>query len=126
MADNTAIGYCRFCGNARMVQVNGDPDDYTPEELNNIATLQCNCPQSIAWKDQTGRKEEMIRSINATMREQWPTVADLLIEAIDLIQQNFIKRITVQIDTIYTVKLMRQGEGLKLQIQDKRQTEVTS
>lgn len=118
MADNTAIGFCRFCGNSRMVQVDGDPDDYTQQDLNYMASLQCNCPKSIEWKDQTGRKEEMIRSINATMREQWPTVAELLIEAIDLIQQNFIKRITVQIDTIYTVKLMRQGEGLKLQIQD--------
>lgn len=126
MADNTAIGFCRFCGNSRMVQVDGDPDDYTQDELNHLAALQCNCPKSIEWKDQTGRKEEMIRSINATMREQWPNVAELLIEAIDLIQMNFIKRITVQIDTIYTVKLMRQGEGLKLQIQDKRQTEVTS
>lgn len=126
MSDNTAIGFCRFCGNSRMVQVDGDPDDYTKQELNDMASLQCNCPQATAWRDQTGRKEEMIRSINATMREQWPNVAELLIEAIDLIQMNFIKRITVQIDTIYTVKLMRQGEGLKLQIQDKRQTEVTS
>lgn len=126
MADNTAIGFCRFCGNSRMVQVDGDPDDYTRQELNDMASLQCNCPKAIEWRDQTGRKEEMIRSINATMREQWPNVAELLIEAIDLIQMNFIKRITVQIDTIYTVKLMRQGEGLKLQIQDKRQTEVTS
>lgn len=126
MADNTAIGFCRFCGNSRMVQVDGDPDEYTPEELNHLAALQCTCAGSIDWKEQTGRKEEMIRNINSTMGEQWPQVAQLLIEAIDLIQQNFLKRITVQIDTIYTVKLQRQGEGLKLEIQDKRKTEVTS
>lgn len=125
MDDNMKIGYCRFCGNSRMVKIE-DGTDPDQEELNRLAAEQCKCPESVRWREQEAQREEMIGNIMQIMSEKWPAAADLLMGAISPLQKGLIEKITVKIDSIYTATMQRQGMNIKLRIVDKRNTEVTS
>ena len=42
------IGYCKFCGNSRMVM---ESEGMTEEDLNNQATLECDCEGAKAERE---------------------------------------------------------------------------
>lgn len=125
MDDNMKIGYCHFCGNSRMVRIEEDTDP-DQMELDRLASAQCNCPESMKYREQEAQKAEMIDNICQLVGQKWEMAADILMGSIGSLQKRLIERVTIKIDSVYTVHLQRFGEDLRLRIEDHRKTEVTS
>lgn len=102
------IGYCRFCGQSRMVD--GGPE-MTEDELNQLATSICECPGAThdAWKQSTmevfGQDLEM-------MFGKHPEVKTLLRYAGEQIIDGKMLALTIKRSGEQTIGLKLKDKGL--------------
>lgn len=111
-------GTCKYCGQTRAVRV---PKDSPEEYIDEMATAECNCPRAA-----TARKVENFMDKVVEIFEDIPEVSKLAQEAIGLINNNKIQKITIMpIDgTKVTISSNLKGQ-LKITRERKIKKEVT-
>lgn len=116
------IGYCRLCGQSRMVD--GDPE-MSEEELNQLATSICTCPGAVhdAWKNAV--LEEFGQNIEVLFGKK-PELKDLMADAGDMIMSGRIKKITITEAQGKTIGLATKEKGLCITITSKTKEETMS
>lgn len=116
-------GFCKFCGQAYIVDA--DPET-SEEELNELATAKCDCEGALthAWKEsvlQTFRQdlEVVFGKENRDMKE-------LFSKAGSMIMQGRIKTLTIKQPGDKTMGLKMKDNGLCITITEKSKTENIS
>ena len=116
-------GFCKFCGQAYIVDA--DPET-SEEELNELATAKCDCEGALtyAWKEsvlQTFRQdlEVVFGKENRDMKE-------LFSKAGSMIMQGRIKTLTIKQPGDKTMGLKMKDKGLCITITEKSKTENIS
>lgn len=94
MIDITAA--CPFCGQMRMVQI---PDDI-PEECRDAAAqseaiLCCDCREGESARQRYRIMSIAQENIEGMFRNKYPDIADLLLQAVEMIYERTVKKITV-------------------------------
>ena len=116
----TKIGYCRFCHESRMVEV---PEDSTQDLWNAEAVEQCGCYKSAEFRKKRTQKEVCIENINVMLAESRPEIADILENCIDAMQENKIKKITINTYGNFTVRMYANKDGIKIEKEKKTKEE---
>ena len=116
------IGYCRFCGQSRMVD--GDPG-MTEEELNQLATSICECQGATheAWKKSV--LEEFGQNLEVLFGKR-PGLKKLLAAAGEMIMDGKLKKLTVTEAEGKTIALAIKDKGLCVTITEKTKEETIS
>ena len=116
------IGYCRFCGQSKMVD--GDPG-MSEEELNQLATSECTCPGAVreAWKNSV--LEEYDQNLEVLFGKK-PELKKLMRAAGELIMNEKIEKLTITEAQGKTIGLKPREKGLCITITNKTKEETMS
>ena len=114
-------GYCIFCGEARMVEV---PEEVSSELINQQATSECLCSRAVMVRERVKQKETCISNIEAILEPKYKEIADMFKEAIDVIQDAKIKKITVNTYGNRTARISKTKDGIKVELEQKQKTET--
>lgn len=111
---NKIIGYCKFCGNSRIVM---ESEGMTEEDLNNQATLECDCEgaraeRNIQYLIKTG--EHSLKMIIAKKSQK---TADALLPFVEFIARGKIKKISINFDGITTASMYTASSGKKIAVE---------
>ena len=101
-------GFCRFCTQGRIVKVPEDRE-FTQEELDLIASDECECPQAEEYRSRQDKIERAELYISNLVTNDHDSIKGLLVEMVPLIMDRKMKKCTVNIDgrvsyTIYAGK----------------------
>lgn len=125
-------GICRFCGQHRIVDV---PDSFTEYEVNEEATLNCNCNDSKAYKERK-EKEEQIEMAKTSAKgttfelfhEEFPEIEEILNYSMDALTQKKFKKLTITTGGRTKASITFSKDTIKVEREDKstytRETEV--
>ena len=116
------IGYCRFCGQSRMVD--SDPG-MTEEELNKLATSECTCPGATreAWKNSV--LEVYDQNLEVLFGKK-PELKKLMREAGKLIMSDGIKKINITEVQGKNIAVNLKDNGLCVTITNRTKEETMS
>ena len=96
MSKNNIFGYCRFCGNSRIVEVK-DPDKlYEQNELDLMAAEQCNCEGACHERKKSADRQTTEAYIDDLVDKE--ELAKALKNFIEPLQDYKAQSITVKID----------------------------
>ena len=127
-----ATGICKFCGQHRIVDV---PDNFIECEVNEEATLNCNCNDSKAYKERK-EKEEQIKMAKTSAKgttfelfhEEFPEIEDILNYSMDALTQKKFKKLTITTGGKTKASITFSKDTIKVEREDKstytRETEV--
>lgn len=107
------IGYCKYCGNSRIVQ---KAEHMTEEEINNQASLECNCEGAREERD----VQELIDSGRKSLKlvgKKSGAVERALEPFVELIARKKIKKISVNFDGIVTASVYMPNSGKKIAVE---------
>lgn len=110
------MGTCKFCGQTAMVDVNGD-QEFSQEQLDVLVSEQCRCDGSRRMKEKKRILEATEYEIGTMLGEEFAEVAQFLIEGLDLVYEEQIKKLTVALPGQLKVNLYKVGPGIKLESQ---------
>ena len=122
--DKMQIGYCKFCKNSIMVDADEDASQYT---LNDLATEACKCAGAVHHRKLKHERETAIGIIDSIITQSRPEAAELLKNAIDYIQEDKIKSISIQACSKVKVSLTKTSkDSLKVtQVFTQKEEETT-
>ena len=116
------MGTCKFCGQTAMVDVDGD-QEFSQDQLDVLVSEQCRCDGSARMKEKKRIIEATEWEIGTMLGEEYAEVAQLLIEALDLVYEEKIKKLTVTLPGHTKVNLYKSGPGIKLESQKTQKLE---
>ena len=93
---NKTIGYCRFCGNSRIVEVADPEKEYTQTELDILAAEQCTCEGARYERKKKADQQTIEAYIDDLIDKE--ELADALKNFIEVLQNYKAQSITVKID----------------------------
>ena len=102
-------GTCRFCGQTQMIQ---SEETLTAPQLEEAATMQCECDAAIAYKEVANRRKvakkrvEELFGNEAGEFKQSDKVVEEIMAAVDLVCDKLIKNITVTIRSGLKCRIM--------------------
>lgn len=108
------IGYCKFCGNSRMVM---ESERMTEEDLNNQASLECDCEGAIAEREVQYLISTGKASLNLIIAKKSKKTAEALIPFVELIARGRIKKISINFDGITTASMYTASSGKKIAVE---------
>ena len=114
------IGYCKFCGNSRIVMKS---DKMTEVELNEQASLECDCEGAKAEQDILELIQSGKRSLDLIIGKKSKKVAEALTPFVEMIARKKIKKVSINFDGIITGSLYASSSGKKI-IAETRETVV--
>lgn len=116
-------GYCKFCGQAYMVEAD---QDATTEELNELATDKCGCDASAryAWKKST--LEVFAQDLEVVFGKENKEMKDLFADAGKMIMNGKMKALTIKQSDEKTLNLKMKKKGLCITVTEKSQMENIS
>ena len=86
-------GFCKFCKQPRLV----DTETNDEEIINDLATEQCDCPGALRKRKMDEERSRACEIIENLFEESNPEAAELLKSAIEPIQKEKIKNISIQV-----------------------------
>ena len=113
-------GYCGFCHQPRMVEIS---EDATQEQINQAVTEKCGCMMATRIREKKEQKENCIENINEMLEENYPDIAKLFKDSIDIIQDNKIKKITINTHGNQTARMSKTKDGIKVELEKKQKME---
>lgn len=118
-----AHGFCKYCGQAYMVD---SDQDTTEAELNELATAQCTCEGAInhAWKKAV--LEVFSQDIEVVFGEKNADIKKLFGEAGEMIMNGRIKTLSVKQSDEKTLALKMKDKGLCITVTEKSRMENIS
>jgi len=108
------IGYCKFCGNSRMVM---ESESMTEEDLNNQATLECDCEGAKAEREVQYLVSTGKASLNLIIAKKSKKTAEALVPFVELIARGRIKKISINFDGITTASMYTASSGKKIAVE---------
>ena len=111
---NKIIGYCKFCGNSRMVM---ESESMTEEDLNNQATLECDCEGAKAEREVQYLVSTGKASLNLIIAKKSKKTAEALVPFVELIARGRIKKISINFDGITTASMYTASSGKKIAVE---------
>lgn len=108
------IGYCKFCGNSRMVM---ESESMTEEDLNNQATLECDCEGAKAEREAQYLISTGKASLNLIIAKKSKKTAEALVPFVELIARGRIKKISINFDGITTASMYTASSGKKIAVE---------
>ena len=108
------IGYCKFCGNSRMVM---ESEGMTEEDLNNQATLECDCEGAKAEREVQYLVSTGKASLNLIVAKKSKKTAEALVPFVELIARGRIKKISINFDGITTASMYTTSSGKKIAVE---------
>ncbi len=105
------IGTCKYCGESRIIV---KADKMTQEDLDNQASLECDCEgakeeQNILELIQSGK-----RSLDRIIGKKSKEVANALAPFVEMIARKKIKKVSINFDGIITGSLYASSSGKKI------------
>ena len=113
-------GYCIHCGDARMVEISPSA---TQEEIDRKVSEVCSCPMASHIRERQAQKEQCICNIKEMLEEKHPDIAKLFEESIEMIQDNKIKKLTVNTYGNQTARISKTKDGIKVELEKKQKNE---
>lgn len=120
MAIVTLTGYCRYCNNPRIVEVEEEADQ---DERNRVASEECNCYGAEEARKKKYQKDACVANLDEMLRQKRPEIAEILESAIDAMQDKKIKKITVNTYGNTTVRMYQNKDGIKIEVERKLKEE---
>ena len=116
-------GFCKFCGQAYMVDA--DPEA-TEEELNELATAKCGCEGAThyAWKKST--LEVFAQDLEVVFGKENKAMKDLFATAGEMIMNGRMKALTVKQSDEKALNLKLKNKGLCITVTEKSKMENIS
>lgn len=114
-------GYCLFCGEAKMVDV---PAEASQELIDQEVTNECTCLRAVMVRERLHQKETCICNIEALLEPKHKEIAEIFKEAIDVIQDSKVKRITVNTYGNQTARISKTKDGIKVELEQKQKAET--
>lgn len=119
----TRTGYCRFCNQAKLLEV---PSDFTIEQLEEEATRGCVCREAKEYQAKKFR-EEQIESAKQSAKgttfelfhESHPEIEEILNSVMDVIVDQKIKAMTITTYGKTTAKISFSKDTIKVVREDK-------
>ncbi len=106
----TETGFCKYCGQAKAVQI-GEDQKYSQEDLDMIATSECGCDLAKTQNEKENRIRRAKESIDSIAKEGETSVGDFLKQALPLLTDHKIKKLSVNLNGIITYAMWRGNEG---------------
>ena len=105
MADRAVTGACRFCGQTKLITLTEDEwleriqktGDAAEDIADEIATEGCSCKVGSDWRADHYVMDQCRENVEAMFREEFEEVADILQEAVPMVYNQQIKKISVMI-----------------------------
>ncbi len=114
------IGYCKYCHDRRVVEV---PDDATDNEINEAATLDCDCPGAILARKKEYQKEACTEYIEKMISTDFPEIGEIMKNSIQDMQDMKISKITINTYVGKTARLTMSKDGIKVELEKKQKEE---
>ena len=90
-------GTCRFCGQMRVVWTN-DPDEYSQDDLDRIASFECNCPGAEREAKRDALIQDGKEAIRLTLEDRHRGhAAAVMLAGLEALTSGRLKKISVQI-----------------------------
>lgn len=102
-------GYCDFCNQARLVSVS-DKKEWTENELNRIATDECECVMAKAQRERNEKLKRAELYIDNLVTDDHEDIKHLLIAVVPLLLDHRLKKCTVNIDGAVTYTIFRSND----------------
>lgn len=93
---NKTIGYCKYCGNSRIVEVTDPEKEYTQTALDILAAEQCTCEGACHERKKRADRETTEHYIDDLIDKE--ELATALKNFIEVLQNYKAQSITVKID----------------------------
>ncbi len=113
-------GYCEYCKNGKMIEV---PEETTQEKVNREVTENCDCIIASRVRTRKKQKEECIKNIDRMLQGTHPEIAKVFKENIDVIQDDRIKKITINTHNNQTARMSKTKDGIKIELEKKQKNE---
>ena len=114
------VGHCKYCHESRMVEV---PENATDEEINEAATLDCDCGGARLARKKEYQKEACIAYIDEMVGKDHPEIGEILKVGIEAIQDMKVSKITVNTYIGQTARLSMGKDGIKVELERKEKEE---
>lgn len=113
-------GFCIYCKEGMMIEV---PDDATQEQINEDVTKKCRCIKASRIRERREQRENCIANIEEMLEENYPTIAKVFKDNIEAIQDNKIKKITINTHGNQTARMSKTKDGIKVELEKKQKNE---
>lgn len=105
------IGTCKYCGESRIIV---KADKMTQEDLDNQASLECDCEGAKAEQDILELIQSGKRSLDRIIGKKSKEVAKALTPFVEMIARKKIKKVSINFDGIMTGSLYASSSGKKI------------
>lgn len=105
------IGYCKFCGNSRMIIKS---DKMSEAQLNEQASLECDCEGARAERNILELIQSGEHSLKLIIGKKSEKTAKALIPFVEMIARGKIKKVSINFDGITTASLYTSSSGKKI------------
>ena len=105
------IGYCKFCGNSRMIMKS---DKMSEAQLNEQASLECDCEGARAERNILELIQSREHSLKLIIGKKSEKTAKALIPFVEMIARGKIKKVSINFDGITTESLYTSSSGKKI------------
>lgn len=116
----TRTGYCRYCNNGRLVEIE---EEATQEQRNLQATEECNCYGAEEERKREYQKDACLANIDSMLQKKHPEIAEILRGCIDDLQDRKIKKITINTYGSFTARMYSNKDGIKIELERKLKEE---
>lgn len=114
------IGYCKYCGNGRVVEL---PEGVSQEALDQEASATCNCYRAMEARKKETQREVCIAQLGEMLHEKHPEIEEILVSAIDALQEGKFEKITINTGFNKTIRMRMTKDGIKIEIERKMKEE---
>lgn len=113
-------GFCEYCKQPKLVDV---PEDFLQEQVDEAVTKKCDCLIVTRLRERKLQKEACIENIEEMLEENYPAIASVFKNNIDAIQDNKIKKITINTHSNQTARMSKTKDGIKIELEKKSKNE---
>ena len=114
-------GCCIFCGEIKMIEL---PKETSQEIVDQEVTNECMCSRAAMLRERIRQKEACICNIEELLEPEHTEIAEMFKEAIDMIQDAKVKKITVNTYGNKTARISKTKDGIKVELEQKQKSET--
>lgn len=116
-----AIGYCKYCGQSKMIEV---PDSYEQNLIDEDVTDKCNCPEAQAEAQIKQIINHAEFQLKEMLKEVNQDIVKLSLHMVEPIARNVISKYSIAFGS-YTLSMKRKPDKISLSLkyteEDKRE-----
>lgn len=106
------IGYCRFCGQQKMIKAGADISD---EMKVHLATMECGCDEARAYQLIENKKTYAEGNIKALCEPDGETVEDILLNMVDALARMHLNKASITTSEGIRITLTAKERSIKVE-----------